>query len=72
MFIYNHIFACLLWYIVKGEKSWMPVVDFIYPVTEIWYKSQFNQYCVVLYYAIMAFGSNEIAPSNVVEVILAI
>lgn len=69
LFLYIHVFSCFLWYVFKIQKEWIPPLNFIYGETDIWYKGSLYQYVFMLYYGVMAFGRNEIAPSTSFELL---
>ena len=36
LFIAMHMMACLLWFLNRGEKTWIPPLDFIYLRTDLY------------------------------------
>ena len=62
LFLYIHVYACFLYYIVLFEYAWVPPLDFIYGYTTLWERENIYKYFMLLYYAVMSFGRNEIAP----------
>ena len=70
-----HIIGCI-WFLVVGlEKLWVPPLDFIY-VQRVGYErfydleetTEWYQYMVVLYMAVLALGGNEMGPRTTFEI----
>jgi len=70
-----HIIGCIWFYIVSSTQEWVPPLDFIY-VARDGYKrfydleqvTEWYQYMVVLYMAVLALGGNEMGPRTTFEI----
>ena len=77
LIIYLHFYACVLWILVKDNKTWTPYylqedfqnnLDFLYFDEST---SVFSKYLVVLYQAVQAMGGGDFCPENITQVIMA-
>lgn len=71
-----HIIGCIWYLIVQLEAVWVPPLDFIYVQRVGYYRfydmeevTEWYQYMVVLYMAVLALGGNEMGPRTNFEII---
>lgn len=76
MFLTLHIIGCILFLVVTLDKEWVPPLDFIYVQRVGYYRfydleavTEWYQYMVVLYMAVLALGGNEMGPRTNLEII---
>ena len=70
-----HIIGCIWFLVVNIEQLWVPPLDFIY-VQRVGYErfydleetTEWYQYMVVLYMAVLALGGNEMGPRTTFEI----
>ncbi len=67
LFLYIHVFACFFFYVVLIEHEYIPTLEFIYGKTDMYEKNNTSKYFLMLYYAVMAFGRNDITPRTNLE-----
>lgn len=67
LFLYIHIFACFFWYVIDKNEVYIPTYDFIYSKTDLYEQNNTFKYFVMLYYAVMAFGRNDVTPRTSLE-----
>ena len=75
LLLFMHIIGCIWFYIVSATQEWVPPLDFIY-VSRDGYKrfydleevTEWYQYMVVLYMAVLALGGNEMGPRTTFEI----
>lgn len=70
-----HIIGCIWYLIVQIEQKWVPPLDFIYVQRKGYYRfydleevTEWYQYMVVLYMAVLALGGNEMGPRTTFEI----
>lgn len=51
------------------DATWIPPTDFVWAETKIFQEDITQQYIATFYHSIMIFGLNEVAPSNMDEMI---
>jgi len=71
-----HIIGCIWFIVVSVERKWVPPLDFIYVQRGSYYRfydleevTDWYQYMVVLYMAVLALGGNEMGPRTTLEII---
>ena len=71
-----HIIGCIWFLIVNFEAKWVPPLDFIYVQRGSYYRfydleevTEWYQYMVVLYMAVLALGGNEMGPRTTTEIV---
>jgi len=69
LFLYIHVFACFFFYVIQVEQIYIPTYDFIYGKTDFYSQNNVFKYFVMLYYAVMAFGRNDVTPRSNLELI---
>lgn len=62
--MYVHCTACLWWYIVTFDNTWIPPKDIYVAETKLYEQSVAFQYFMCMYYTIMIVGSNELFPTT--------
>ena len=66
MFFYIHASACLWYYVVSKNESWIPNMDFIWfgtpHVYDVYYSDVFRRYLISLYIGFYLFGVGEVCP----------
>jgi hypothetical protein len=67
LFLYIHVFACFFYYVVIIEYDYIPTLDFIYGKTTMYEQNNTYKYFLMLYYAVMAFGRNDVTPRSNLE-----
>jgi hypothetical protein len=70
LLIAMHLMACLLWFLTRGEKIWIPPLDFIYLRTDLYELKPdqfFYLYFKMLYHAVLVFAMVDIAPRGLME-----
>lgn len=63
--IYIHCTACLFYYIISLDESWVPINDLSQGKTDLWVSGQVYQYFTSLYYMVLVIGGNETVPTTV-------
>ena len=65
LFLYIHIIACLWWYIIEFEDSWIPPLNYIDSKVEIFLPGASTEfrYGTAMYYAVLILGGNELGPT---------
>ena len=76
MFLYIHVMACLWYYIVSKNESWIPNMDFIWfgtpHVYDVYYSDIGRSYLISLYIGFYLFGVGEVCPREQLEIVVAI
>jgi hypothetical protein len=81
IFVYIHICGCLFWVVINSNDNveYVPAMDFIdSSKSELYRKADGSkqhwsfQYSVVLYYALACIGGNELAPTDLNEMLMII
>lgn len=60
--LYLHLLACVWYYIVKENEEWIPPLDYVFIVTDVYDRSKYYQYFMSLYHAVLMLGGNDIGP----------
>lgn len=68
LILYLHWVAWLWFYIVRQNKIWIPPLDEIRHTEDFFYKSNFDQYWISLYYSILTLAGNDLFPQNTTQV----
>ena len=70
-----HIIGCIWFFLVTVDRLWVPPLDFIYVQRVGYYRfydyeevTEWYQYMVVLYMAVLALGGNEMGPRTTPEI----
>lgn len=66
-----HWIACILYMLVVSKNSWMPPKDLDAQETDFYENSQFKQYTIVFYYAILLIVGNESAPKTTEQTVFS-
>ena len=69
LILYLHCLGCLWFFIVKQNKIWIPPLDYIDLMTELYSESQLYQYSLSVYHAVLILGINDIGPRNTFQMI---
>jgi hypothetical protein len=69
LLLYIHVYTCFYWYVFKIEKDWIPPMEFIYKKSTLYEKNNTYQYFFCMYYAMMAFGRNDVSPRSNLELV---
>ena len=69
LILYLNCLGCLWFFIVKQNKTWIPPLDYIYLMTELYNESQLYQYSLSVYHAFLILGINDIGPRNTFQII---
>jgi hypothetical protein len=71
-----HVIACLWYFLVISDEQWIPPIDFIEAGNSEIYRFYYPEsdwqarYITCLYYALMAFGGNEMGPRTNIEIFM--
>ena len=79
MLLTLHIIGCIMFLIVGIKQEWTPPLDYIYVQRVGYYRfydqesvTEFYQYMVMLYMAVLALGGNEMGPRTELEICYAL
>ena len=78
--IYTHLVACIMWWLLKTDKVWVPAVDFGSVYSEVFdqsdYRHEFDQfwyqYLTMWYNSALAFVLVEINPRTYTQICLMV
>ena len=66
--LYIHFSACIFFYIIDIEKTYIPPIDYLdYTATTMFTSEAFHQYLIMMYYNIALVGGNELGPTSYIE-----
>lgn len=67
--MYLHCVACIWYFIVIGDKKWLPPLDYVYVTTHFYEESLGFRYCSSLYHSIMMLVGNDDGPRGIVQLL---
>ena len=67
LIMYIHWIGWLWFFIARQNEKWIPPLDYVYIVTDVYKKDSFHQYWNSLYHAMLMLGGNDIGPRGSFE-----
>ncbi|CAI2370632.1 unnamed protein product [Moneuplotes crassus] len=62
LILFLHCLACIWFFIVKQNETWIPPLDYVWVETELYDQGAFHQYLNALYHAVLMLGGNDVGP----------
>lgn len=62
IFLFIHWLACAWFKITKDDEKWLPPLDYVYIVTNLYEEGTAYQYFTNIYHAVLMIGGNDIGP----------
>lgn len=72
LLLFLHCLGCCWFFIAKQTEKWIPPLDYVYIITDIYNEGHFMQYCTSMYHAVLLLGGNDIGPRGEIELIFIV
>jgi len=69
LIMYIHCQGCAWYLIVKGDKKWIPPLDYVFITTGIYEDSVSMQYWTAIYHSTLLLAGNDIGPRRDIQLI---
>ena len=62
--LYIHLAGCTWHYVHNGPKNWVPPLDYMFVMTDLYDRDLYYQYSIAFYHAILMLNGNEVGPRD--------